>query len=298
MGAWEKGGWQPNADDPLAKPIAMAIHAAIARATILFDAEKPARPSGLGYRGRSPENLMSTGKFCWFDLMSTDVPAARAFYTELFGWDIREHNAQYAMIHDRAGRGLGGMMAANPGQPSAWLPYVTTDDIAITMNRVRELGGKVFMEHDAPEVGKFAIYADPQGAALAAIQLKNDTGNYPREKGENHIAWSELNTTDPAAALAFHAGVFDWKSESWGPDYILVGDEHSAGITRGQPGVPSNWLVYVNSQNTDATVAKVESLGGKVMMPGTDIPNIGRFAVFADPTGGVFAVMQSFPKPE
>lgn len=239
---------------------------------------------------------MSTGKFCWFDLMSTDVPAARAFYAELFGWDIRDHNAEYGMIHDRAGRSLGGMMASQPGAPSAWLPYVTTDDVGSTVNRIRELGGTVFMEHDAADVGKFAIYADPQGAALATIQLARDFGAYPREKGEHHICWSELHTSDPAAALAFHAGVFDWKSESWGDDHILIGSEHAGSIIRSQPGVPASWLVYVNTVDAEATVAKVTALGGKVVMPAVDMPGVGRFAVFSDPTGAVFAVMQNFPR--
>lgn len=238
---------------------------------------------------------MSTGKFCWFDLMSTDIAAARAFYTELFGWDIRDHSAEYGMIHDRAGRALGGMMAAKPGQPSVWLPYITTDDITETVRRIRELGGMVFMEHEAANVGKFAIYADPQGAALATIQLEHDMGAYPREKGENHICWSELMTSDPAAAAAFHAGVFGWKNESWGPEYILIGDEHAGGIVAGR-GAPPHWLIYVNSPDADATVARVLALGGTVLLPATDMANVGRFAVFADPTGGAFAVMQSAPR--
>ncbi len=133
---------------------------------------------------------------------------------------------------------------------------------------------------------------------LASIQLARDFGEYPREKGENHICWAELHTSDPAAALAFHAGVFDWTSQSWGGDYILIGDEHAAGIVRGQPGVPPYWLIYVNSADTDATVARVTELGGRVPLPGKDMANVGRFAVFQDPTGGTFAVMQTAARPE
>jgi hypothetical protein len=239
---------------------------------------------------------MSTGKFCWFDLMSTDVATARAFYTSLFGWDVREHNPEYAMVHDRHGRMMGGMMAAQPGRPSAWLGYVTTDDITGTVNRIRELGGTVFMEHTAPGVGRFAIFADPQGAVISAIQLEREDNPYPREKAENHISWSDLMTSDPPAALAFYQGVFGWASESWGGDYFLIGDEHAGGITNVHGGAPPHWMIYVNTQDTDATAARVTELGGRVLLPPRDMGEVGRFAVFGDPTGAVFAVMQTPPR--
>jgi predicted enzyme related to lactoylglutathione lyase len=236
---------------------------------------------------------MSTGKFCWFDLMTTDVSAASGFYAELFGWGVPDHNPAYRMIVDRHGKSLGGMMAAQPGQPSAWLPYVTTDDVAGTAARVRELGGTVLVEHEAAGVGRFVIFMDPQGAVIAAIQLSNEQGAYPREKGENHLSWSDLMSTDPAAALAFYQGVFGWSSESWGDSYFLIGDEHAGGITRAHGGAPPHWLVYVNTGDTDGVVRQVVELGGRVVAPAQDMGNIGRFAVLADPTGAVFAVMQS-----
>ena len=83
---------------------------------------------------------MSQGDFCWFDLMSTDVPAARVFYTALFGWSVTSHNPEYAMIQDRHGRTLGGMMAAAPGMPSAGLAYVTVDDLDDTLRKVKDAG--------------------------------------------------------------------------------------------------------------------------------------------------------------
>ena len=239
---------------------------------------------------------MATGNFCWFDLMSTEVGAAKAFYTALFGWEVRDHNVQYSMIHDHAGRSLGGMMASAPGQPSAWLPYVSVDDIEVAVAAVKAGGGKVFMQHEAAGVGKFAIFADPQGGVIAAIQLTGTFGPYPREKNENHLCWSELHCPDPAAAAEFYKSVFGWNYEAWGPDYLLITNEHAGGIMRAQPGVPTHWLVYANTQSTDGVVARVGELGGKTLMPAMDMPDVGRFAVFADPAGAVFAVMQSVPR--
>lgn len=236
---------------------------------------------------------MSTGRFCWFDLMTPDLEGARAFYGGLFGWALDDHNPAYRMIRDGAGRTLGGVMQAAPGQPTAWLSYVSVDDIQQATARIREGGGRVFVEQTLPGVGSFVIYADPQGAALAAIQLARDDGTYPREKSQNHICWSELQTPDPAAALRFHAGVFGWSHEAWGPDYFLIGSEHAGGITRGQPGAPPHWLLYVNTPSADGAAARVVELGGSVLAGPQPMGGVGRFAVFADPQGAVFAVMES-----
>jgi predicted enzyme related to lactoylglutathione lyase len=72
------------------------------------------------------------------------------------------------------------------------------------------------------------------------------------------------------------------------------GDVDAAGLMRKpdeQPGPPA-WLTYLGTDDVDATVAKAGELGGTALMPGMDIPNVGRFAVLADPTGAVFALFK------
>ena len=61
-------------------------------------------------------------------------------------------------------------------------------------------------------------------------------------------------------------------------------------------GTPSYWLVYFASDDVDATVAKLTSLGGGVHHPPEDIPEVGRFAVAHDPQGGVFGLLQPNPR--
>ncbi len=240
---------------------------------------------------------MSTGKFVWYDLLTTNLDAARAFYGALFDWDIKPHGPDYTMIHV-GGVGCGGIVGLDPshGVPSHWTPYVSVDDLAGTLDKVRANGGQVHMQHHAPGVGEFAVIADRQGAALSVIQLEQDTPPPAPQKGRNDLSWSELHTTDTADALAFYVSLFDWKHESWGGDYVLLGDEHKAGMTAGQPGVPPHWLVYVNVADADATAAKVATLGGRLLHGPDDIPGVGRFAVLQDPTGAVFAVMQNAPR--
>lgn len=251
---------------------------------------------------------MSTGNFTWFDLMTTDVASARAFYTALFGWETREFDFApgYPIIHV-AGIGIGGIARKPAGDPSPshWLSVLTTDDIDATLAKLQALGGRVYAPPmPIPNVGRYAVVADPQGAAFCLLQHENEQPKPTFPKSAANISWSELQTTDSKAALAFYTELLGWPVQSWeipgAGAYYLVGHAHNAGIMDQPPGtppgVPPFWMVYVDVQNTDATAAKVKELGGAVLHGPDDIPEVGRFAVFADPTGAVFAVMQSKPR--
>ena len=115
------------------------------------------------------------GAFSWSELMTADPAAAAAFYAELFGWKVEEMDmgtGPYRVL--KVGESsVGGIMGNPPGatgMPSAWGCYVTVDDVDSTARRCAELGGKVLMAPtDIPQVGRFAVLQDPQGAVLNAI---------------------------------------------------------------------------------------------------------------------------------
>ena len=119
------------------------------------------------------------------------------------------------------------------------------------------------------------------------------------------FVWHELMTTDPQAAATFYAKVLPWKTQPSGmPDYTLwVSGKTQAGGLMAQPesarqaGAPPSWLVYIGTPDVDATAAAAERLGGKVLKAPADIPNVGRFAVLADPQGAAFAVFTAGPMP-
>lgn len=116
------------------------------------------------------------GAVSWTELMTTDVEAAKAFYGDLFGWRIEEmpmgDQGPYNVIY-AGDEHIGGMMHTPPeaeGAPPHWGSYVTVDDVDTVAKRVGELGGKVlFGPHDIPEVGRFCVLRDPQGAVISAI---------------------------------------------------------------------------------------------------------------------------------
>jgi predicted enzyme related to lactoylglutathione lyase len=147
-----------------------------------------------------------------------------------------------------------------------------------------------------PEVGRFAVIADPQGAVLSAYE---PAGEPPA--GEGTFVWDELLTTDVEGAKRFYGEVFGWAAADMdmggGGTYTMfkrAGDTDAAGLMRKpdeQPGPPA-WLTYLGTDDVDATVAKAGDLGGTTFMAARDIPNVGRFAVLADPTGAVFALFK------
>ena len=115
------------------------------------------------------------GAFSWNELMTTDVPAAKAFYGALFGWDMQDDQTcdmNYTMVK-AGGNEVGGMMAIPPeanGAPPSWGGYVTVDDVDKQSVQAEKLGGKVIMPaRDIPNVGRFAVISDPQGAMLTMI---------------------------------------------------------------------------------------------------------------------------------
>lgn len=124
------------------------------------------------------ENFMKHGAFSWSELMTPDVEAAKQFYSALFGWETEEFlgaGMPYTLVKV-GGEAVGGMMAPSSdcaGKPPAWGVCVTVDDVDATARQVETLGGKVLRPpEDIPEVGRFCVLQDPQGATLCAITYR------------------------------------------------------------------------------------------------------------------------------
>lgn len=126
------------------------------------------------------EHFKKHGAFSWCELITTDVKAAKAFYTKLFGWGLEDMNMgdmTYTVV-SAGEKPIGGIMNTSPeaqGMPPAWGSYVTVDDVDATAKMAEDLGGKVLMKpQDIPEVGRFCVIQDPQGAIISAITYKGD----------------------------------------------------------------------------------------------------------------------------
>jgi predicted enzyme related to lactoylglutathione lyase len=118
------------------------------------------------------EENMKHGAFGWNELATTDTKAALEFYTKLFGWktEVMQMPGMEYTIVKVGDRMVGGVMTAPPQAPVAWTAYVTVDDIDETAKLAESMGGSVCVPPmDIPDVGRFAVMRDPQGATIAAI---------------------------------------------------------------------------------------------------------------------------------
>lgn len=113
------------------------------------------------------------------------------------------------------------------------------------------------------------------------------------------FCWYELGATDDEAAKKFYSELLGWtykEGDAGGMNYaeITAGGQPVGGVYKMGPEygeAPSHWMAYVAVDDVDASARRVEELGGKVCVPPTDIPNVGRFSVINDPTGATLSLI-------
>lgn len=248
---------------------------------------------------------MNEAKFVWHELNTVDPQAAKAFYPGLLGWKFRDEDMGPAGTYTLwlvGERGVGGMMAMDKGHgfPSRWSGYVAVPDVDEAVRRAAALGAKVWVPPaDIAEVGRFAMLADPQGAPFYVMKPQGpDMPEVPHVPGE--FCWDELHTSDPKAAGAFYGEVVGWKiqAEDRGGAYHLLrwGEKDLGGMVKTRDGAV-RWLGYVKVDDVDGLAKRAVSLGGKVVVPPTDLPKLGRFATILDPTGAELALWKALPHP-
>ena len=115
--------------------------------------------------------------FVHVELSTTDPDKAKAFYSKLFSWELEDMpmgpGMTYTMIKPGEGPGGGLMKQPIPNAPSAWLAYVTVDDVKAATAKAKSLGATVMKDvTEVPEMGWFTIIVDPTGAALGLWQAK------------------------------------------------------------------------------------------------------------------------------
>jgi predicted enzyme related to lactoylglutathione lyase len=252
-------------------------------------------------------NTVTLGAPCWFDLSSSDIERAKSFYGELFGWTTVDTGPEFGNynIASKGGADLCGMAGKMPGMenvPDAWTTYLAVEDVEAAAEKVKAVGGQVMFEPmEIGDQGSMTVIADPSGAVVGLWQ-PNQRQGFELENEAGAPVWFELLSRDFPAATAFYREVLgvelaDMDTGGEGPAYqtFRIGGHDHAGIMDAAEGilpegVPSHWNVYIGVDDTDATVAKAEDLGGSVLAPAADTP-FGRFALLADPTGAAFAVI-------
>jgi predicted enzyme related to lactoylglutathione lyase len=272
--------------------------------------KNPGGPAILAVYYKLFEEAAVGGKFCWAELATTDAARAKEFYAKLFGWTAHDDpipgGGAYTML--RLGGGdVGALYAMSSpmhpeGTPAHWGLYVSVDSADAAAGRAKKAGGQVVgAPMDVMDIGRMAALRDPVGAVLSVWQPKKHTGFAFDDGRPGTVCWNELMTGDVVKAGAFYSAVFGWTVQTvpMGPGrtyHLFHRDGKQAAGMMGQPsnegGAPPHWLTYVAVESCDASTAEAARLGGKVRVPPSDIPGIGRFSVLQDPQGAAFATFQ------
>lgn len=246
----------------------------------------------------------------WVDLTTTDVDAAKSFYSGLFGWKFDDMpvpggGGVYSMAkvsgHYVAAVAPQPPPMAEAGAPPVWQTYIAVDDADATTGKVEGAGGTVMMPPtDIGESGRMSVIADPGGAAVGLWQAGQHIGaTLIRAPGS--VSWNELITGEVDRAAAFYrdvVGIHAVEMEMPTGSYYVwhVGEQMVGGLAPPMmEAVPNHWHVYFEVDNTDESVDRAKQLGAFVVVDPFDIPTVGRMATLTDPQGGVFSVMHSFP---
>ncbi len=245
----------------------------------------------------------------WVDLQTSNQSAAKEFYSALFGWSYDDQTMREGQVYSMATIEGSSVAAIAPQQPDAvaagvpptWNTYIAVDDVDKAVEAVGPAGGQVLMPaFDVMDAGRMTFVSDPTGAVVGLWQAKGHIGATLIDEAGT-VLWNELNSDGLDKALAFYGAVVGITTSTMemGPDtYTLlnVGSDQVGGATAPQmPGVPNHWHVYFAVDDTDASAAKVVSLGWQVVAEPFDIPTVGRMAMVSDPQGAVFSVMTPEP---
>ncbi|MBI4912532.1 MAG: VOC family protein [Acidobacteria bacterium] len=253
---------------------------------------------------------VSVGCWCWPELATTDIQAAKAFYGKLLGWnsfDVSSAGGNYTLF--RVGEAdCAGCYAQSEEQrqrkdPVRWTNYVKVASADEAAKKAESLGGKIVAgPFDVPGVGRMAALRDPRGVPFALWQDGAHIGLRVAGRQGAHC-WTELTTRDPQGAAAFYSGLFGWtvqEQDMGGFTYRIFnqpGADMGVGGLMAMEGpewgdMPDHFMQYFLVDDADATAGQVASLGGKVCVPVSPIPKVGRFAVLQDPQGGTFSILE------
>lgn len=267
-----------------------------------------------------PTRVTLQGKVVWHDLITDAPEASKQFYGELFGWEFEEvgisgglFNAiDYTLIRHN-GRLIGGMVdqahLQTEADVSQWITLISVSDVDTAVAAVTAAGGSVLTAPlDLAERGRLAVVADPQGALLTLLQTNSRDPLDEEEADVGGFLWNELWTEDTSAAAEFYKQLAGYSDEGYDfqgnveidPHYRLLSSQGKprAGIMK----IPVDdlspiWVSYLRIEDAaalDAIVARVEELGGAILLDPQDREIGGRVALIAGPSGAGIA-LQTWP---
>jgi predicted enzyme related to lactoylglutathione lyase len=250
------------------------------------------------------------GMFSYADLQTSDLDAATAFYTSLFGWayddqPMGEGPDDIYRMFNKDGRVVCAASKqrseqADAGVPPMWNTYFTVSDVDTAAKRCDAAGGTVHMDpFDVFDSGRMAVISAPDGAFFCLWQAKESIGAEVMNE-PNTLTWAESGSTDVEKARDFYAEALGWTFEEMdmGPNgkytVFSVGDENVAGLMQ-SPAPMSYWSIYFSVDDCKGLTEKAKSAGAQAMMDTQPVPTVGTISILTDPQGAMFGMLQPEP---
>ena len=246
------------------------------------------------------------GRPLWYELMTTDMKAAQAFYNAVVGWASSPFEGApqpYATFSRSADAPVAGVMTTPEGvnAPPFWAMYVGVPRLEDAAAHIKQLGGSEMSPViDIPNVGRMQMMKDPQGAAFYIYQPAS-SDQPPEAAAEiGEVSWHELMTTDAPAAMKFYSEVFGWQP-SEALDMGPIGMYHMFNRPHGMIGgmmnkppemahVPPNWQIYFRVPDINAAVERIKANGGQILNGPMEVPGGDWVLNAMDPQGGAFSL--------
>jgi hypothetical protein len=245
------------------------------------------------------------GRFVWYELMTTDVAAAKAFYAKTLGWDSQDGSTpglDYTLF-SAGGEQVSGLMrlpaeAQRMGATPRWMAYVGVDDVDAAVARIKQLGGAVYVPPTDSNIGRISVVADPQMATLALVKGLKPGRRQPVTPGRSgRVGWHELFAADWEKAFGFYGEIFGWRkadaeigaSETYQP-FSAAGLTTGGMFTKRQAEPVPFWLYYFNVEDIDAAAERVRAGGGVILEDPFELTGGIWIARCTDPQGAAFAL--------
>jgi predicted enzyme related to lactoylglutathione lyase len=253
------------------------------------------------------------GRPLWYELMTTDMKAAEAFYRNVIGWTPAPFDGAgqpYTMFNrpsstaaSSEASSVGGMMTKpdDVKAPPFWAMYIGVPKLEEAAAQITRLGGRAHTEViTVPNVGRMQLMADPQGAVFYIYEPSGASQRPEAAPEIGEASWHELMTTDWRAAMKFYEDVFHWQpSEKMDMGdmgtYQMFNRQHGmiGGIMNKPPqmaGVPPNWQIYFRVPDVHAAAERVKANGGQIVSGPMEVPGGDWVASAIDPQGAAFGL--------
>jgi uncharacterized protein len=251
---------------------------------------------------------MMVSTFVWYELMTTDAKAAENFYSKVVGWTAKEAGQagmDYTLLLagevPTAGLMVLDKQACDAGAPPCWIGYVGVDDVDAYVSRVTKAGGKVHVPPtDIPNIGRFAMVADPQDAVFNLFKPVSDMPRPPADPATpGMVGWHELMAADGEKAFAFYADLFGWTKDeaidmgAMGRYQLFAAGGPAIGGMMTKPAeVPAPfWGYYFQVDAIGAALNRLKAVGGTVVNGPMEVPGGSWIVQGTDPQGAMFSLV-------